>query len=324
MRVLHAVSHPDPQAWALSRHERRLGLVSNVLTNFVEEDSAPADIALGRKSARTPSEVGTRLRGGLQAPLDYDVLHYYGDSLLAWDDMDNGGPYRFLDLKIARALGRRIVFTLSGPVRPGLLDTILPLYADKIFYLEPHQGPHVRGGEFLPWCGVDLAEIAHAPPRSSGRPRILYLAAYPDERIAAALDSLRAMADIEVSPVPAGDAASQALRRADLVIDQTCAGWYGPLGVEAMALGKPILAILNDADFSVIPPGMVADLPVGRLGASTVAQDLRSALDRRASWGEWSLRCRAYAQRWHDPARIAAAMIRIYETPSLRLDLASA
>lgn len=42
--------------------------------------------------------------------------------------------------------------------------------------------------------------------------------------------------------------------RADLVVDQLLAGWYGGFAVEAMALGKPVICYLRDSDLGCRRP----------------------------------------------------------------------
>ena len=44
-------------------------------------------------------------------------------------------------------------------------------------------------------------------------------------------------------------------RDADIVVDQLLAGWYGGFAVEAMALGKPVIAYLRESDLHHVPAG---------------------------------------------------------------------
>ena len=39
----------------------------------------------------------------------------------------------------------------------------------------------------------------------------------------------------------------------DIIVDQLLAGWYGGFAVEAMALGKPVIAYLRAEDLTLIP-----------------------------------------------------------------------
>jgi glycosyltransferase involved in cell wall biosynthesis len=100
--------------------------------------------------------------------------------------------------------------------------------------------------------------------------------------------------------------ARQTYERADIVVDQLLLGWYGGLAVEAMALGKPVIAYIRREDLRFVPDGLSAELPVISAEPTTVYDvlfDLITAGRERRE--EIGLRSRAFAERWHDPVRIA-------------------
>ena len=352
MRVLHAPINIGNQPWVLSRNERKLGIESDLIVHYVPPTlHYRADKALGSLGGDSEAELRARIGAGLTAPLEYDVLHYYfGRTLFSWDDY-RSSPLRLLDLKIAKALGRRVFFTLQGcdvrlagessrrnaitPCRKGLcqffeacttqLDAArrnliadaLPL-ADRVFYLNPELGHYVRGAEFLPYSNVEVSDVEVVPPSVRGPVTIVHAPTDATIKgtpaILEALDALRGQYDFELVLVQnmSHEEAMRIYRRADLVIDQVLAGWYGGLAVEVMAMGKPVLCYLREADFGNVPAAMVADLPIRNVRPTHLAPDIAAALDRRAEWPEWSARSRRYVERWHDPAAIAAAMIRAY------------
>ncbi|MGU3663348.1 glycosyltransferase [Methylobacterium sp. A49B] len=321
----------------------------------------PADRSLDIIGNCGPHEVATKLRTSLIEPLNHDVLHYYfGKTLMSWDDFPSDSPIALADLQIAKALGRTIIFTLQGcdvrlagesdrrnkttPCRTGhcsqfaacisglddrrrrLIGEILP-FADKIFYLNPELGHFVAGAEFLPYCNIDIASFSVTPPTMAGRPRILHA---PSDRsikgtamILAALDALRATHDFEliiVENIPHAEA-MELYRSADIVIDQVLCGWYGGFAVEVMAMGKPVLCTLREEDFCNLPSELIRDLPICNIRPEHLIEDIGAALDARSMWPEWSARSRAYVERWHDSARIAAAMIAAYRTPTAKFQL---
>jgi glycosyltransferase involved in cell wall biosynthesis len=90
-------------------------------------------------------------------------------------------------------------------------------------------------------------------------------------------------------------------RDADVVIDQLYAGWYGGLALEAMALGKPVVAYLRESDLHFLPPAMKEQLPLFRATPSTVKDDLKRILEMpRDELVVRAKQSRAYAERWHD------------------------
>ena len=105
----------------------------------------------------------------------------------------------------------------------------------------------VPDAEVIP-PGIDLRAFEPASPpsdrRDRRRPRAVEPAAQGhgarDRRVRAA----RRRARHRRGPAPRRGA--RALRRADIVVDQLNAGWYGLFAIEAMALGKPVLTFLHD------------------------------------------------------------------------------
>ncbi len=115
MRVLHAPVNIGNQPWVLSRYERKLGIESDFHVNYDGAFGYRADKVISKVGDKSPAELHNRLQAGLRAPLDYDVFHFYfGKTLLCWDDYLTGDDYRYLDLEIARQLGKPVFFTLQG------------------------------------------------------------------------------------------------------------------------------------------------------------------------------------------------------------------
>jgi len=101
--------------------------------------------------------------------------------------------------------------------------------------------------------------------------------------------------------------------RCDVAVDQLLAGWYGGFAVEAMALGKPVVAYLRQADLAFIPGAMRAELPVVSAEPGSIEAVLRSlAESSHQKLAEIGARGRAYVERWHHPGQIAASVIADY------------
>jgi glycosyltransferase involved in cell wall biosynthesis len=190
--------------------------------------------------------------------------------------------------------------------------------ADRVFFLNPELGRYVPNGQFLPYSSVDIAAIEVHEPRLDRPPRIVHAPSDGSIKgtaaILAALDVLRREREFEVVLVQ-NMTHAEALRvyqTADLVIDQVLAGWYGGFAVEAMAMGKPVLCYLREEDFHLVPPQMIADLPIRNVHPDHLSDDIAAALDRRSEWRDWSSQSRRFVEKWHDPQLIAAAMIDLY------------
>lgn len=311
--------------------------------------------------SRDRADLKNRQDFGATAPFQYDVFHYYfGRSLLYWDDLPELNKLPFEDLKWARKLGKKVFMTLQGcdariaeesnkryketmcaegrcvaykvclseldAQRRALINDILPL-CDRVFYLNPELGHYVPNGTFLPYSNVDLSAFDQIEPKRNRPIKIVHAPSDPaikgTEEILAALETLKSTHDFELILVKGKthDEAMTIYRDADIAIDQIRAGWYGGFAVELMAMGKPVMCHIREADLKFVMPAMAAELPILQLRPDNLAADLASAIENADMLPELGRRSRAFVQRWHNPDATAAAMLALYNDPSRELDI---
>lgn len=197
-------------------------------------------------------------------------------------------------------------------------------YADRIYALNPdllHVLP--TQAQFMPYAHVDprkwaavphprgrVPVVAHAPTHrgAKGTPAILDACAQlRAEGVRFELDLIEGVSRVQ---------ARARYERADLVVDQLLAGWYGGVAVEVMALARPAIAYLREGDLRFLPEQMRTELPVINATPTTIADVLRSWLtDRRDELAELGARSRRYVERWHDPVQIARRLKDDYGAP---------
>ena len=194
-------------------------------------------------------------------------------------------------------------------------------YADQIYALNPDLLSVVPGAAFLPYANVDPRRWEPVYPELRGQLRILHA---PTNRgakgtrfLLEAVERLRSEGvpfDLElIENLPHAEARRR-YGEADLVVDQLLSGWYGGFAVEAMALGKPVIAYLRESDLHVLPRDMRAALPVINATPMTIYDVLKEWLTvRRHSLPERARSARAYVERWHDARAIARRLIADYE-----------
>lgn len=265
-----------------------------------------------------------------------------------------------LDVRLAKRLGRRLIMTLQGcdarqadisnrsntitmckpdgcpafsactsaidSARRAMIATLLPLM-DRVLYLNPEIGHVVPDGEFLPYANVDVMSETVTPPQVGRRLRILHAPSNGGIKgtslVLAALERLKSKFDFElvlVENTPHAEAV-KLYRSVDLAIDQILAGWYGGFAVELMAMGKPVAAYIRDEDRRFVPPAMWDDMPILRLDPRTLDDDLARILGNPQALVAAGERARRYAERWHDPLKIARALAKIYRDPNAPLAL---
>ena len=333
---IHRVSH---------RAERRLGVDSVSVVLRESPFGYRADQILATpETGRARFEV-MRWRLLLRALRRFDVVHFnFGRTLL---------PPRLaqIDLPLLSRAGKAIFVTFQGDdarrgdvalQRGGLsLPVRLPhryttqsdrekerrisrfdRYADGIYFLNPDLAHSLPArASFVPYAHVDLGEW-ESPPKQTHRGRPVVLHAPSDREVkgtAYVVDAVRRLAgegvDVElvlIEGLPQAQARTL-YDRADLVVDQLFAGWYGGFAVEAMALGIPVVSYIRGDDLGAIPAEMRAELPVIDAAPETLTSVLRTWLTTGfAELGPLGARSRAYVEKWHDPTTIAARIVEDY------------
>jgi glycosyltransferase involved in cell wall biosynthesis len=205
----------------------------------------------------------------------------------------------------------------------------LARYCARIYAVNPdllHVLP--AAAEFVPYTSVFPADVEPAFTRAAGDP--LRVAHAPSHRGVKGTDRVidavaRLCAEgvrIELDLIE-GLTHEEALTRyakCDVLVDQLLAGWYGGVAVEAMALGKPVVAYIRDDDLRLIPPQMREDLPIVRTTCATLEDDLRALAELPAEdFHALARDSRRFVERWHDPHAIAEGMLRDYHRAAHRV-----
>jgi hypothetical protein len=164
--------------------------------------------------------------------------------------------------------------------------------------------------------GLDLREYSVSPPEDRPRPVIVHAPSSRKrkgtEHVATACEGL----DVELDIVEGvrHDEARRRYERADLVVDQLNAGWYGILAIEAMALGKPVLSYLREEAVRATEREMGVEIPIVPVTKETLREriaDLAASPHERRRIGALS---RAYVERIHDADKSADRLIAIYRS----------
>jgi len=182
--------------------------------------------------------------------------------------------------------------------------------------------------EFLPYASVDVARLEQAAaPRETGTLRVAH--APTDRRIKGtrhvirAVELLRARGhDIELVLVEGRSRRDtlDALRTADVFVDQLLVGWYGGAAVEAMALGRPVVAHIDAGDRRRTPAEFQRELPIVEATPATLEGILAGlARERRGDLAPIGRQSRAFVERWHDPLRVAQRTKAAYEDAVARI-----
>jgi glycosyltransferase involved in cell wall biosynthesis len=162
--------------------------------------------------------------------------------------------------------------------------------------------------------GIDLRSFNPVPPSDRARPVVVHAPSSRrrkgTEHVVAACEQL----DVELDIVEGlrHDEARERYRRADIVVDQLNAGWYGLFAIEAMALGKPVLTFLHEEAVRRTEEAFGVHVPLVATTKETLADDLRALVESPAERRRIGADSRAYVERVHDVDRNADRLLALY------------
>lgn len=84
--------------------------------------------------------------------------------------------------------------------------------------------------------------------------------------------------------------------KADIIIDQICAGTYGVFAIEGMALGKPVITYITDEMKASFPD----ELPIVSANKDTLREALVSLIESKETRFSLGMRGRQYVETYHD------------------------
>ena len=350
LRVLHAPTAVGGHPGGLARAERELGLESTSVSLFPHPLGHEVGDVLGRDGDGVTRRYANRARL-LFRMCTVDVVHFnFGQPLFPVPHGIHGPTATIArlvalrDLPLLHLLGRRIVVTFQGDdarqatVGGRLVEAVperytpeldaarrrtiaaFDRYADAIFFLNPDLADVLpERASFLPYASVDPEEWTVTSEDTGGPPLVVH--APSDPRVKGTEHVVAAISRLETERVPlrfellygsGRPAVRSVLERSAIVVDQLNAGWYGGLAVEAMALGKPVLAALDLLGHPCLPPELRRELPVVDASAETLADRLRLLLTSVEERRRLASAGRSFVERWHDPRTVARKVISSY------------
>lgn len=261
-----------------------------------------------------------------------DVFHFHnGNSLL----------YKNSDVPVLASMGKKLVMHHWGnDVRREALNQHLNAYKIPPSYLSDaailerltffgryvshviiqdyelyhHVKDYYEHVHILPLaCEMDRFPYAY-PPIDRAVPTIVHAptnrAFKGSEYIEKAIADLRATRSFVYNTVE-NLSHQEALKRyfeADIVVDQILCGTYGMLSVEAMAMGKVVVAYVRDDVKANFPP----DLPIVIATPDTIRDVLDGLLRDALLRHQIGVRSRAYVDRYHNVDRVVPRLLDIY------------
>lgn len=305
LRVVHCPVNVAGIPWANVQALRRKGIDATLVVFNRSKLHPEADWSLDRPSGFLAGQL-VQLRALLRLLPRTDVFHFYFGLTLV--------P-KSLQFPLLRAFGKSSVFHYLGSDIRGKSPAELAF--------GKRAGAEVVGSyDALRWVpeaevvppGIDVAAIEPSPPTDRARPVVLHAPSSRrrkgTEHVVAACERLPV--ELELVEGLRHDEAFERYRRADIVVDQLNAGWYGMFAIEAMALGKPVVTFLHDEAVRRTEEAFGVQVPLVPATKDSLVEALRPLVASAELRRRIGAASRAYVERVHALDRVAERLLAVY------------
>jgi glycosyltransferase involved in cell wall biosynthesis len=305
VRVTHCPVNTAGIPWTNVQALRTRGVDAQLVVFNRYKLHPEADVDLRRSGGLLQQQL-TQARAFARLAPRTDVFHFYfGLTLLP----------KAIQFPLLRALGKRSVMHFLGSDIRGRSQGELA-WAQRA-------GARVVGSyDAIRWVpdaqvippGIDLSTIEPVPPTGRDRPLVVHApssrARKGTEHIVAACAELNV--DLEIVEGLDHREAFERYRRADVIVDQLNAGWYGVFAIEAMALGKPVVTFLHDEAVRRTEEAFGVKVPIVNATKETLAAALRPVAESPEERRRVGAASRAYVEQVHDVERVADRLLALY------------
>jgi glycosyltransferase involved in cell wall biosynthesis len=305
VRVVHCPVNVAGIPWENVRALRRKGIEARLVVFERGELHPEADWSLDRHGGFARRQA-TQWAALARVLPHTDVFHFYFGLTLV--------P-KSLQFPILRAFRKKSVYHFLGSDIRGRTPP-------ELAYGKRADAQIVGSFDALRWVpeaemippGLDLRPFTPVPPSDRRRPLVVHAPSNRSKKGTEDVIAACALLPVEldlVEGVP-HDEARERYARADIVIDQLVAGWHGIFALEAMALGKPVVAYLKPDVVERTERAYRTKVPIVPATADTLVEALRPLVADAELRRRIGAESRAYVERVHDIDVIADRLVDLY------------
>lgn len=324
MNVLHGMSEISGQGYYTVQGLRRNGVTAELALFSDVKTRYAADMILDRADPQGVRDFAERMAKKI------DVFHSHaGDTLLS--DQSDLDLFRENDVRIfAEFHGTEIRYIFNDvPLPFAPRDDIsseerLQRQAQLLHLIDKSDGIILHSEGQYPYLPQPLDKPVYivplrvdirrlVPQYETGHERLRIVHAPTNrrfkgtERILQSLEHVKEAFELVLVEGKTAEEALEIYRTADIIIDQISGGSYGVFSIEAMALGKPVIAYISEQTRRRHPllPVVSADFD----SLSEVVSGLLTDRQRRIHLGKSG---REYVERYHEYVRVTTLLPDLY------------
>ena len=305
LRVTHAPVNVAGIPWENSQALKRKGVESRLVVFNRGKLHPEADWSLERHGGLV-RRLATQFAAQARLLPRTDVFHFYFGLTLVPPS---------IQFPLLRASRKKCVFHYLGSDIRGkspheLTDgkkanaEIVGSYAALRWVPEAHVVPP----------GLDLRQFDPPPPTDNPRPLVVHAPSNREKKgtkyVIEACEQLPV--DLDIVEGVNHEEARARYAKADIVVDQLNAGWHGVFALEAMALGKPVVANLDPETVEQSAEGYGIRIPIVPATKDTLTLALLPLVDDAHRREQIGVESRSYVEQVHDVDGIADRLLAIY------------
>ncbi len=336
MKILHGMSDVAGQGSYSARGLRDTGADATIAVWRKNPFGYPVDIDMHIKKEKLKQPLYAfiafckMLIFALKAVFTYDVFHFhFSNSLLPCG----------LDLFWLRFTGKRIIMEFHGgdiryfynrekpeyypydklvkrSKRAIRTNNRIMKYADTIITHDEELRKHIpHKNLYITPLRMDIARLCPVYPQADKKKVVIVHApsnyVFKGSRyVIAAIDRLKQRYDIDFILVErkTQEEAFELYKKADIIIDQLFAQTYGVFAIEAMALGKPVVAYISEEIKKTFPESM----PIVSATIDNLSEVLEELIKDGSQRNELGKAGRTYVEDYHDYRKVAQVQMDIY------------
>jgi len=305
VRVTHCPVNTAGIPWTNVQALRRRGVDARLVVFNRYRLHPEADVDLGRSGGLVRQQL-TQWRAFARLAPQTDIFHFYfGLTLLP----------KSMQFPLLRALGKRSVMHFLG-------SDIRGKPPEQLAWAQRAGARVVGSYDAIRWVpdahvippGIDVAAIEPAPPANRERPVVVHAPSSRTRKGTEHVVAACAALDVDLEIVEGLDhrEAFERYRRADVIVDQLNAGWYGVFAIEAMALGKPVVTFLHDEAVRRTEEAFGLEVPIVSASKDTLVDVLRPLVTSAEERSRVGAASRAYVEEVHDVERMTDRLLALY------------